>query len=70
MCLELARECLETAKFFYDESLDADGRPHPNAAHIALMLADDDADQFLDGGPRQAVVVRKYRQVGPWRGGC
>ena len=62
--LDNARDCLETAMFLYDEI------GHPNAAHIRLMLADHDADDLLNPGPRQAVMVRKYPNVGPWKGGC
>ncbi len=65
MCLELADDCLETAMIFYEEC------GHPNAAHIKLMLADREADQRLDvNAPAHAVMVRKYPNVGIWRGGC
>lgn len=66
MCLDTARDCLETAMFIYRECTDGQGRPHPNAAHIELMLADDDADRFFDSGRRgHAVMVRRHPNVGP-----
>lgn len=65
MCLQLADECLETAMIFYMEC------GHPNAAHCKLMLADREADVFLDETtPSHAVIQRRYPAIGPWRGGC
>jgi len=68
---ELAREALETARFLYGDLPTRNGLPHPNIAHIDMMLADADADQFFDpSAPRHAVVVRRNRNIGVWRGGC
>lgn len=64
MTLEHADECLAAAQIFYQEC------GHPNAEHIELMLADREADKFLMPCAQQAVMVRKYPNVGPWRGGC